>query len=46
MAGDKNGDGKLNADEMTVPVRGGFSDADTNGDGYIDKEELRKRIFK
>ena len=46
MAADKNGDGKLNADEMPVPVRGGFSSADLNKDGYIDKEELKKRIFK
>ena len=46
MAADKNGDGKLNADEMPVRVRGGFSSADTNGDGFIDAAELRKRIFK
>ena len=46
MAADKNGDGKLNADEMPVPVRGGFSTADLNKDGYIDADELRKRLFK
>ena len=46
MAADANGDGKLNADEMPVQVRGGFGTADLNGDGYIDRDELRKRLEK
>lgn len=41
---DKNGDGKLNVDEVGSRLRSKFSDVDTNGDGYIDEAEIKKRL--
>jgi hypothetical protein len=42
MRGDKNSDGKLNADEFprTSPLP--FSHFDANKDGYVTREELEK----
>ena len=37
---DKNGDGKLQQDEVSEPLRSRFSQADANGDGAIDRGEL------
>ena len=42
MALDKNGDGKLGADELPERMRGVLARADTNKDGYVDKDELTK----
>jgi Ca2+-binding EF-hand superfamily protein len=40
MANDKNGDGKLTADELPEPMRRMLQVADQNGDGAIDHAEL------
>jgi Ca2+-binding EF-hand superfamily protein len=40
MEGDKNDDGKLNADEASPRLRYSFGKIDANSDGYIDKAEL------
>ncbi|MCH7726358.1 MAG: hypothetical protein IH991_07765 [Planctomycetes bacterium] len=45
MAGDKNGDGKLTADEAG-PLRRMFSRIDANKDGYLDREEIRKTLLR
>jgi len=37
---DKDGDGKVSADEMPQQRRAGFSKSDTNGDGFLDKTEI------
>lgn len=42
MALDKNGDGKLGADELPERMRGVLARADTNKDGYVDKNELTR----
>ena len=36
--------GKLNVDEVGSRLRSKFSDVDTNGDGYIDEAEIKKRL--
>ncbi len=40
MSGDKNGDGKLSADEMPSHLAQMLPGADSNGDGAIDRAEL------
>ncbi len=37
---DKNSDGKLSADELPEQLRGRFTSADTNGDGFYDAAEI------
>jgi Ca2+-binding EF-hand superfamily protein len=40
MKSDKNGDGKLAADEVPAPLKARFGALDKNGDGFLDKSEL------
>jgi EF hand len=42
LAGDKNGDGKLNVDEVRGLVRPHFAHFDTNRDGLLDAGELKQ----
>lgn len=42
MAFDKNGDGKLAKDELSSRMQSLISRADTNKDGFADKDELMK----
>ena len=44
MAGDANGDGKLNVDEASERLRAKFGKVDKNHDGYIEKEELKRHF--
>ena len=44
MAGDANGDGKLNADEASERLRAKFGKVDKNHDGYIEKVELKRHF--
>ena len=44
MYGDKNKDGRLNADEMPERLRQRFGAMDANGDGYVDRDELKKVV--
>lgn len=39
---DKNGDGKLSADELPPALQGRFDQVDANGDGTADETELRQ----
>ena len=41
---DKNGDSRLNADEVQPRLRTPFSDVDANGDGYLDRGEVIRQI--
>ena len=41
MAADKNGDGKLNADEFPSRTSKPFSYYDSNKDGYVSSAELK-----
>jgi hypothetical protein len=36
---DRNGDGRLNADEVPDALRARFAEVDTDGNGYVDKAE-------
>ena len=36
---DRNGDNRLNADEVPDALKARFAEVDTNGDGYVDKAE-------
>jgi transforming growth factor-beta-induced protein len=38
--GDKNEDGRLNADEALVDIQKSFRDVDANADGYLDRSEI------
>ena len=40
MRFDLDGDGKISQEEASEPMRGRFDQMDTNGDGYLDREEL------
>jgi hypothetical protein len=42
MAGDKNGDGKLSADELDSLLKGRLAEFDVNKDGALDKDEIQK----
>jgi Ca2+-binding EF-hand superfamily protein len=41
MSYDKNGDGKLSANEVPQNMRAGLQAADLNGDGFIDAKEFQ-----
>jgi hypothetical protein len=41
---DKNGDGKITAEEISVP--GAFEAADTNGDGFVTPDEFAAYLAK
>ena len=41
---DTNNDGKIAKDEWKGPVQG-FTKLDTDGDGFITREEMRKKRF-
>ncbi len=40
---DKDGNGKLAKNELPGPMQGRFAELDTNGDGFLTKEELAAR---
>ena len=42
MAFDKNGDGKLSKDDLPERMQGILARADTNKDGFVDKDELTR----
>jgi HlyD family secretion protein len=44
--GDKDGDGKLSEDELPEERRAGFSQSDTNSDGFLDVQELGASMRK
>lgn len=44
MENDKNGDGKLSADEITETVKPMIDGADRNGDGVYDRDELLAHV--
>jgi RND family efflux transporter MFP subunit len=43
---DKNGDSKLAPDELDERFRGSFSSSDTNGDGFLDRDELMASLAR
>lgn len=43
MQSDADGDGKLSRDEVSERLRDAFAEIDTNGDGFLDAEELAAR---
>ena len=44
MAFDKNGDGKLSAEELPERMRGVVARADANKDGFATRDELTKAL--
>jgi hypothetical protein len=42
LAGDKNGDGKLNKEELNLIQKSRFADYDVDKDGVLDKDEVQK----
>jgi collagen type III alpha len=42
MGLDADGNGKISKDELPAPMQPQFSRIDTNGDGFLDREELRQ----
>jgi Ca2+-binding EF-hand superfamily protein len=41
---DRNGDGKLQKDELPGPMQAMFEKADTNSDGAVTRAELKKVV--
>ena len=41
---DRNGDGRLNADEVPGALRARFAEVDADGDGYVEKAEWDRAV--
>ena len=43
---DKDGDGKVSKDEAPAMMKGNFDKIDSNGDGFLDGDEMRSFFQK